>query len=59
MSTENERVGGVTREEWKETEVAKASTISCQFCGMGFPTPHDFYDHLDEVHPKDRHGKRR
>jgi len=51
----------MTREEWQETEVAKAtSVIACQHCGERFATPHDFYDHLDSQHPKKgRDGKRR
>jgi len=61
MSTDNERLHGMTREEWRETEVAKAtSVIACQHCGERFATPHDFYDHLDSQHPKKgRDGKRR
>jgi len=60
MSTDNERLHGMTRDEWRETDVAKAtSLIACSHCGERFETPHDFYDHLDTEHPKGRDGKRR
>ena len=61
MTSDNERIGGITRDEWKRTDVAKASTIFCQHCGERFETPHDFYDHLDTEHAdeRDRASKRR
>jgi hypothetical protein len=41
-------IGGVSREQWKTGEVARAtSSVSCGRCGKQFPTPHDFYEHKD------------
>lgn len=56
-TTESDR-GAVPREEWIETEVHQASAYFCGKCGREFDTPHDFYDHLDTEHAKEK-GKRR
>lgn len=47
----------ISREQWKATDVAKASVVACGFCGAQFDTPHDFYDHLDTEHPKKKGAK--
>lgn len=47
----------IGREEWAKTDVAKASTIACGWCGARFESPHDFYAHLDAEHPKKKAQK--
>lgn len=47
----------ISREDWLKTDVAKASTIACGYCGQRFATPHDFYKHRDTVHPKKKAKK--
>lgn len=42
----------VSRAEWAQTDVHKASTYACGKCGERFAMPHDVYEHLDRVHPK-------
>lgn len=44
----------VPEDEWAQTEVHKHSTYSCAKCGEQFDSPHQFYKHLDEVHPKEK-----
>lgn len=47
----------VSREDWAQSDVHKASRYACGWCGQKFEMPHDFYDHLDTAHPKKRAKK--
>jgi len=42
----------MSREQWKASDVGKASVIACGRCGAVFETSQDFYKHLDAEHPK-------
>ncbi len=42
----------MTREEWEQTDVHKASTYRCGKCGEQFLSPDDVYAHLDAEHPQ-------
>jgi uncharacterized C2H2 Zn-finger protein len=48
----------LTREQWKASEIGKASVIRCGRCGKRFETSQDFYEHLDAEHPKKKEPKR-
>lgn len=58
MTTDRER-GMTPREEWAKSEVHKASRYFCGKCGREFAMPHDFYEHLDEAHPRKREPRTR
>lgn len=49
----------VSREEWAQTDVHKASKYSCGRCGKRFASPHDVYAHLDAAHPEPKKGWKR
>jgi len=57
VSTNPVRAGMTSRQDWKATAVHRASSYSCARCGKRFPTPHDFYEHLEgrcDPHPPAR-----
>lgn len=48
----------VSRDEWAETEVHRASAYSCGKCGEAFANPDEVYDHLDAKHSEKDDGMR-
>ena len=46
----------VSREEWAETDIHKASRYSCAHCGQRFADSHAVYEHIDAEHPEPKHS---
>lgn len=49
----DDHAGMTPADEWAQTEIHKVSRYGCGKCGEMFETPHEFYDHLDEVHAEE------
>lgn len=45
--------GMISRAEWEQTKVHKASEYFCGHCGKEFQDPHALYDHLESCEPVD------
>lgn len=54
MSADDRYRGMTPRDEWAKTAIGASSKYACARCGTEFASPHDVYDHLDEVHPDNR-----